>query len=107
MASSCQTRGSIHLAIVAALLFCALALVEFPELLNLRDDTSNDFTLLVSTQNASTAKSAAKPVPTTVAIPVRLTGIQAPISNLLARSFPDTRANSPIDYLHLLCVHRT
>ena len=107
MVSGRPTRGSLHLAIVAALLFCALALVEFPELLNLRDDASNDFTLLVSTQNASTTKIAAKPMPTTVAIPLRETGIQAPISNLLARSFPDTLSNSPIDYLHLLCVHRT
>ena len=107
MVSSCPTRGKIHIAIVAALLFCALALVEFPELLNLRDDTSNDFTLLVSTQNASTAKSAAKLVPTPVAIPVRETSIQAPILNPLALSFPDTLSNSPVDYLHLLCVHRT
>ncbi|MGB8524024.1 MAG: hypothetical protein WCD43_13750, partial [Candidatus Acidiferrales bacterium] len=51
MVSRRPTRSRLHIAVVAALLFCALALVEFPELLKLKDDTSNDFTLLVSSQD--------------------------------------------------------
>jgi len=107
MFSRRPTRGRLHIAVVAALLFCALALVEFPELLNLKDDTSNDFTLLVSSQDVSSPSSATRPASAPVAIPVQAASIHAPISNLLALSFPDTLAQSPIDYLHLLCVHRT
>jgi hypothetical protein len=90
-----------------ALLFCALAVVEFPELVSLKDDTSNDFTLLVSRQDVSSASNTIKPAQTPVAIPVREVSLRAPISNLLALSFPDTLSHSPVDYLHLLCVHRT
>jgi hypothetical protein len=101
------TRSRLHIAVVATLLFCALAVVEFPELLNLKDDTSNDFTLLVSSQDVGSPSSATRPPSAPVAIPVQAVSIRAPISNLLALSFPDTLAQSPIDYLHLLCVHRT
>jgi hypothetical protein len=107
MFSRRSTRSRLHIAVVATLLFCALAVVEFPELLNLKDDTSNDFTLLVSSQDVGTPSSAIRPASTPVAIPVQAVSIHAPISNLLALSFPDTLAQSPIDYLHLLCVHRT
>jgi hypothetical protein len=107
MFSRRPTGSRLHLAVVTALLFCALAVVEFPELVNLKDDTSNDFTLLVSRQDVSSPNNTIKPAQTPVAIPVRQVGVNAPISNLLALSFPDTLANSPVDYLHLLCVHRT
>jgi hypothetical protein len=107
MFSRRPTRSRLHIAVVATLLFCALAVVEFPELLNLKDDTSNDFTLLVSSQDVSSPNTATRPASAPVAIPVQAVNIQAPISNLLALSFPDTLAQSPIDYLHLLCVHRT
>jgi hypothetical protein len=107
MFSRRPTRSRLHIAVVATLLFCALALVEFPELLNLKDDTSNDFTLLVSSQDVSSPNTATRPASAPVEIPIQAVGIHAPISNLLALSFPDTLAQSPIDYLHLLCVHRT
>ena len=106
MILSRPTRSRLRFAVVAALLFCALALVEFPELLSLKDDTSNDFTLLVSRQDVSSPNSTIKPAQTPVAIPIREVSLHAPISNLLALSFPDTLAHSSIDYLHLLCVHR-
>ncbi|MGD0403494.1 MAG: hypothetical protein ABSB66_09865 [Candidatus Acidiferrales bacterium] len=92
---------------VATLLFCALALVEFPELLKLKDDTSNDFALLVSSQDVASSNAVTRPAAAPVAIPVQAANIQAPISNLLALSFPDVLTQSPIDYLYLLCVHRT
>lgn len=107
MFSRRPTRSRLHIAVVATLLFCALAVVEFPELLNLKDDTSNDFTLLVSSQDVGSPNSATRPASAPVAIPVQEAGVHAPISNLLALSFPDTLSQSPIDYLHLLCVHRT
>jgi|ERR1700733_16305427 hypothetical protein len=107
MSSGSPARSRIRFAVVAALLFCALAFVEFPELLSLKDDTSNDFTLLASNQYVSPTNTSAKPSLTPATIPVREVSLHAPISNLLALSFPDTLAQSPIDYLHLLCVHRT
>ena len=107
MNSVSPTRSRFRFAVVAALLFCALVFVEFPELLSLKDDTSNDFTLLVSRQDVSSPNNTIKPAQTPLAIPVREVSVQAPILSLLALSFPDTLAHSPTDYLHLLCVHRT
>jgi hypothetical protein len=107
MLSVRPTRSRLHLAVVVALLFCALVVVEFPELVSLKDDTSNDFTLLVSRQDVSSPSNTIKPAQTPVAIPVREVTLHAPISNLLALSFPDTLSHSSVDYLHLLCVHRT
>jgi len=108
MISGCPKRSRLRFLIVSTLLFCALAVGEFPELLNLKDDTSNDFTLLVSRQDISSANNAIRPAHTPVAIPVRELTIHAPISALLSLSYPDTgRAHSPSDYLHLLCVYRT
>jgi hypothetical protein len=107
MFSRRPTRNRLRFAVVTTLLFCALAVVEFPELVNLKDDTSNDFTLLVSRQGVSSPNNTIKPAQTPLAIPVREVSLRVPISSLLALSFPDTLANSPVDYLHLLCVHRT
>jgi hypothetical protein len=97
----------IRFAVVAALLFSALALSEFPELLQLKDDTANDFALLVSKQDLSRTNNTAKPGPTPAAILVREVSIHTPVSDLLALPFLDTLARSSNDYLHLLCVHRT
>ena len=41
-------RIKLTLAIVVGLLFCALVIREIPELINLVDDTSNDFLSLYS-----------------------------------------------------------
>jgi hypothetical protein len=40
-------RIRICLAVVVGLLFCTLATLELPELVNLSDDTSNDYSLTV------------------------------------------------------------
>jgi hypothetical protein len=106
MGSGRSTRNRLRLAVLVALLFGGLALAEFPELLQLKDDTSNDFTLVVAKQEVASANSAAKSGPTPAAIFVRDGSIRAPISPL-ALSFSDPVAQSSIDYLHLLCVHRT
>jgi hypothetical protein len=106
MAPRRSTPNRLRFVVVAALLFSALALAEFPELLQLKDDTSNDYTLVVAKQEVSSANYAAKSGPTPAAIFVREGSIQAPVVPL-ALSFSDPISQSSVDYLHLLCVHRT
>jgi hypothetical protein len=100
------TRNRLRLIVVVALLFSGLVLAEFPELLQLKDDTSNDFALVVAKREVTSSNYAAKSGPTPAAIFVRSGSIQAPIAPL-ALSFSDPIAQSSADYLHLLCVHRT
>jgi hypothetical protein len=40
-------RIRLIVATIAGLLFCTLAALEFPELVNLTDDTSNDYSLAI------------------------------------------------------------
>jgi hypothetical protein len=40
-------RIQYSVSLVVGLLFCTLVLLEFPELLNLSDDTSNDYSLTI------------------------------------------------------------
>jgi len=47
-------RIRLTLATGAALLLCSLATTEFPELLNLIDDTSNDFSVIFFAKDAPT-----------------------------------------------------
>ncbi len=97
----------LRFAVVATLLLGGLALSEFPELLQLQDDTSNDFTLLTSRQGSSSTSNAAKFGPAPAAILVGESKTFRAISGLLAPATPGPMLRSPIDYLHLLCVHRT
>lgn len=92
---------------VVALLFSGLALAEFPELLQLKDDTSNDFTLVVAKAEASPTNYMARSGPTPAAIFVREGDPRTPLSEKLKLSFADPTVQSSVDYLHLLCVHRT
>lgn len=48
-------RIKLTLATVVGLLFCTVATMELPELINLVDDTSNDFSLVVFAENTVTA----------------------------------------------------
>jgi hypothetical protein len=97
----------LRFAMVAAFLLGGLALSEFPELLHLQDDTSNDFTLLASRQDSSSTSNATKSGPTPAAILVGESKTFVASSELLAPLAPDPMLYTPIDYLHLLCVHRT
>ena len=45
--SDSDMRLKLTLAIAFGLLFCSLAMLEFPELVSLTDNTSNDFSLVV------------------------------------------------------------
>jgi hypothetical protein len=47
-------RIRLKLATVAALLLCSLATMEFPELVSLIDDTSNDFSVIFFAKDAPT-----------------------------------------------------
>jgi hypothetical protein len=49
-------RSHLSLVVLVGLLFCSLAAIEIPELVNLTDDTSNDYTVIVSQSRASAAK---------------------------------------------------
>ncbi len=92
---------------VVALLFGGLALAEFPELLQLKDDTSNDFTLVVSKVEASPANYVGKSGATPAAILVSDGSIGPRVLEKSGLSFSDPIVQSSVDYLHLLCVHRT
>ena len=90
------------LALLASLLFCTLATFEFPELLNLTDDTSNDYAIEV--------------VQSTEGCAVRQQTADTPPKLSRASSRPDwmlTLAQFPAPprrgaaFLRLLCVRRT
>ena len=100
-------RTKLNLAIVVALLFCGLTALEFPELLTLTDNTSNDVALVFSSQTASPDANSAKPTPApaNVRLPSskELVGVSKPFE---VREFPHS-FRSANDYLDFLCIHRT
>ncbi len=100
-----QTRSTIHFAVMAGLLLTCLALAEFPELLQLRDDTSNDFTVSAAMREALSAPSTAKSVAKTSAMFAQHG--QPALPALAVFSSSDFATQSSVEYLHLLCVHRT
>jgi hypothetical protein len=99
-------RNRLSLAIVAGLLFCTLVALELPELLNLTDDTSNDFSLLCTQQDASAVVSQSHVRQTivrqTIVLPARSDCKQP---NERARFISSLR--TPKESLHLLCALRT
>ena len=94
----------LTLATVVGLLFCTLATMELPELINLVDDTSNDFSTVVFVRNAVTA------VKTQILRKGRrvLANVRPPQSaaSLPACSLIQTFQTSDV-MLHMLCVQRT
>lgn len=94
----------LGLTIIMGLLLCALPAREFPELLHLSDNTSNDYSTQVFQGKVSSA--------------VRNQAPDVPKSSISLHSFPrfsrfvmrrqvsESLASSP-DFLHLLCVQRT
>lgn len=94
------------LASVAALLLCSLATMELPELVNLIDDTSNDFSLVLIAKDAPTL------VKVRVGVLPRGRQALAETERRLAdvSSGIDSRFQpgwNSDEMLHLLCVHRT
>jgi hypothetical protein len=97
-------RIKLTLAIVVGLLFCALAIRELPELINLVDDTSNDFSLVVFPKDAVTVvkiQILPQGQPVLADIQRRQAALGFPTRSL----FQNFR--TPDDILHVSCVLRT
>jgi len=91
-----------RIVVVVAVLLCALAALEFPELVRLSDDTSNDFSFTVSKEaDVVVAKQNASAQP--VELAVRTAASWPPPEG--SRSYRSL--SSPSDLLPLLCIHRT
>jgi hypothetical protein len=103
MDSTRYLRHRFCLALVISLLFCGLSSLEFPEFVNLTDDTSNDFTLVISAQTAPSNNSHVKPARNAAATRERkqraARSLQVPVQ------IPP--AQTPTEYLHRLCISRT
>ena len=100
--SGFEMRAKLIFAALLGLLFCSLAALETTELVKLADNTSNDFSLLGTRQEASSANVdqsrvvRPKPVPDTYrsgrpTVRRRGTGVSYPAK----------------DFLHFLCIMRT
>lgn len=95
-------RSHLTLVVLVGLLFCSLAAIEIPELVNLTDDTSNDYTVIVSQSKASAVKLSQQSSAGTIAVrsnPIsEYGGVPCSLDGATHRSH---------DVLHLCCVQRT
>jgi hypothetical protein len=86
------------------LMFCALTTMEFPELIKLVDDTSNDFSLVLFVKNA--------PSVVKVQMPRQGRPTSADALRRHAAAFFSAHSLIPVfhasvDMLHMLCLQRT
>ncbi len=98
-------RTKLTLATVVGLLLCSLATIELPELVNLIDNTSNDYSLVLLTRDAPTV------------IKVRVGMLSQGSTDLRDVQHRPAAASgcapfiqpihTPDNILHLLCVQRT
>ena len=99
-----HARHRFCLTLVVSLLFCALSSSEIPELARLSDDTSNDYTLVVSTKTVA-------PIPAVIASSDAVLGTVPQVEDAVKYPGPSPisipYAHTSPDYLQLLCVHRT
>jgi hypothetical protein len=100
-------RTKLNLAIVFVLLFFGLTTLEFPELLTLTDNTSNDFALIASTQNASRNAKSEKPRPAPKTIRLRLSDEFLGAGNRFELRDVQHSLHSSSDYIDFLRVYRT
>jgi hypothetical protein len=95
-------RCQLSLAVLVGLLFCSLASIEVPELVKLTDDTSNDFTVMVSRPAATSVD---------VAVQSSVLTITAQQNAMHTSSFVPLPFNGAArrsrDVLHLCCVQQT
>ena len=103
MAPTRNTRHRFSLALVISLLFCGLSAIEFPEFVKLIDDTSNDFTLLVSADTVSNVSADEKCAPDQTAD----RDTRTPVGRSVQFPIRTTPAQSPDGYRHLICIYRT
>lgn len=95
-------RSHLSLAVLVGLLFCGLAAIEIPELVQLTDDTSNDYTVVVSQSKASAVNDGQQSG--AAAIVARSNAVSG--YNRAPRS-PHGATYRSNDVLHLCCVQRT
>jgi hypothetical protein len=100
---ACHTRHRFSLALIVSMLFCGLSSSEIPELTRLIDDTSNDFTVLVTAKTSVSVATNVNPVPTVSMVQQNNDRLEY----RLPSSVSMLNAQSPTGYLQLLCVHRT
>jgi hypothetical protein len=98
-----NTRHRFSLALVVSILFCGLSSSEIPELARLIDDTSNDFTLVVSTKTPASLSANVNPASFVGAIQQNSDALEYHVQSSASILF----AQSPSGYLQMLCVHRT
>lgn len=96
-------RTKIIVATLAGMLFCALSTMEFPELLRLANDTSNDFSVTTLQHGPPAATKA--PIHRGYFRPLVLGAM--PQRELHARVQTRTFERSVDDFLHVLCTLRT
>jgi hypothetical protein len=96
-------RIQYSVGLVVGLLFCSLALLEFPELLNLSDDTSNDYSLTISQSTTGGVARDRMDLPGTVKSGGERMKSESP--RLPRRS--EVRSHTGDDILRLLCIERT
>ena len=97
-------RVKLILATVVGLLFCTVATMELPELTNLVDDTSNDFSLVVFAENTVTAVKT-RMLPQGRPVLADIQPRQAD-EHFQSHSLIRTFQASDDDMLHVLCVQR-
>lgn len=108
MGSSRYSRHRLCLALVTCLLFCCLSSIEFPEFVNLSDDTSNDFTLVASAHTSSSVPSVEDLGLNLVADRDTYDLIEAYFHEVFIHdSLRNAPVFSPGVYRHLLCIDRT
>jgi hypothetical protein len=96
-------RIQYSVSLVVGLLFCTLALLEFPELLNLSDDTSNDYSLVIFRSTTGGVAEERSDMPVTVKTGGKRIKSESP--RLPRQS--EVRSHPGDDLLRLLCIERT
>jgi hypothetical protein len=96
-------RIQYSVSLVVGVLFCTLALLELPELLNLSDDTSNDYSLTISQSTTGAVAREQTDLPVTVKTGGKRIKGESP--QLPERTAVQSRPGG--DVLRLLCIRRT
>jgi hypothetical protein len=99
-------RVQYSVSFVAGLLFCTLVLLEFPELVNLSDDTSNDYSLTIFRSTTGGVANERTDLPVTAQTGGKRIKSESPglPGRFEVRSHRSHRGG---DLLRLLCIERT
>jgi hypothetical protein len=99
-------RVQYSVTLVVSLLFCTLVLLEFPELLNPSDDTSNDYSLTILRSRAGGVAKGRTDLPVTAQTGEKRIKNKSPRlpGRFEVRSHQSPRGG---DILRLLCIERT